>query len=259
MALNYFIDVQGTLIDDLNKKPIPGSREFIDLLNQNNTPYVVVTNNTKYRSEDFYESLLELGFHIPKGHYLDPFMVLDTKISQKNVCGFGPKPFLDTLSSFGYVQDIQSPSAILIASSKDFDSQDYAKMIEYATKGARIVGMHATSIYAKEGKRYPGVGAILQMLQFATGQSFETIGKPSQAFYEEALRLLNLQKQGINFSDVAMVSDDAIGDLCGVKELGAKTIFVLSGKCKSEKEILHVRNSLDEIFPSIAYLKGIDG
>lgn len=30
----YFIDVQGTLIDDINKDPINGAIEFIDTLNE---------------------------------------------------------------------------------------------------------------------------------------------------------------------------------------------------------------------------------
>lgn len=30
----YFIDVQGTLIDDINKEPISGAIEFINTLNE---------------------------------------------------------------------------------------------------------------------------------------------------------------------------------------------------------------------------------
>ena len=37
----YFIDVQGTLIDDKDKLPIKGSIEFIDKLNRENIPYII--------------------------------------------------------------------------------------------------------------------------------------------------------------------------------------------------------------------------
>ena len=46
--MKYFIDVQGTLIDD-DKKPISGALEFIDSLNEKSIEYIVVTNNTKKR------------------------------------------------------------------------------------------------------------------------------------------------------------------------------------------------------------------
>jgi NagD protein len=252
--LSYFIDVQGTLIDDKEKKPIKGAIEFIDKLNEKKTPYVVVTNNTKQKSDDFYQFLLDLDFCIPKQNYLDPFMVLKNSLHVKSIYGFGPTEFLKVLDTLEYAHS-QNPDAILIASSMEFNSDDYALMIEKVFDGAKIVGMHATSLYAKNGKRYPGVGAILQMLHFATGKDFFVIGKPSEAFYQEALRLLNEQQKGLCFADVTMISDDATGDLCGIKTLGAKTVLVLSGKCKNENEVLHVKDSLDKIVSNIAEIE----
>ncbi len=252
MSLSYFIDVQGTLIDDTDKKPIKGSIEFIRYLNEKKIPYVVVTNNTKVLSEEFHSFLLSLGFEIPKENYLDPFMVLDKTLTCKEIVAFGADEFVDTLGNLGYDLTSRNPKAMLISSKKDFDSKDYASMIESALKGVKIIGMHATSIYAKDGRRYPGVGAILQMISYATSKEYEIIGKPSQSFYNEALRLLNLQSdKRVGFEDVTMISDDAIGDLKGIKESGSKTVLVLSGKCKSEKEIEPIKDKIDEIHQDI--------
>ncbi len=255
--MSYFIDVQGTLIDDLDKKPIEGAIEFISGLNAKKIPYVVVTNNTKVLSEDFYSFLLGLGFDIPRGNYLDPFMVLDKALTCKDVVAFGAEEFVFTLKNLGYRPDSKNPEAMLIASKKDFSSDDYALMIETALKDVKIIGMHATSIYSKEGRRYPGVGAILKMISYATSKDYEIIGKPSVSFYQEALRLLNLQSsKKFDFKDVVMISDDSIGDLLGVKELGAKTVLVLSGKCKSVKEIEPIKDKIDEIHNNIGKING---
>ena len=70
--MSFFIDVQGTLIDDKHKKPIDGAIAFIDALNARHIPYVVVTNNTKVPSGEFHHFLCDLGFSIPKANYLDP-------------------------------------------------------------------------------------------------------------------------------------------------------------------------------------------
>ena len=40
------------------------------------------------------------------------------------------------------------------------------------------------------------------------------------------------------FSDITMISDDVKGDLGGAKELWMKTIFVTSGKYKTQEEIV---------------------
>ena len=245
----YLIDVQGTLIDDKNKKPINGAIEFINTLKE---PFVVVTNNTKKPSSEFYSFLKDLGFNIPKSSYLDPFMVLKNSLHVKKVCCFGPEEFIEVIESLGYENTTKNPEAILVTSSKNFDSEDYASMIEMVLSGAKLIGMHATSTYAKDGRRYAGVGAIMKMVSYATGSSYKVIGKPSKAFYEEALRLLHVD----NFDDIEMISDDAVGDLVGIKELGAKTSLVLSGKCKSEEEALHVKSSIDKIIPNIGCLNG---
>jgi len=98
--------------------------------------------------------------------------------------------------------------------------------------------MHETSIYAKNSKRYPGVGAILKMLEFATSCNYEVVGKPSVAFYDEALKRLQLQDPSATFEKVTIISDDVKGDLCGAKEMGMACSFVTSGKYKSAEEIL---------------------
>ncbi len=245
----YLIDVQGTLIDDKNRLPINGALEFINSLKE---PFVVVTNNTKKPSSEFYDFLKELGFNIPKNSYLDPFMVLKNSLHVKSVYCFGSDEFAKIVESLGYENTTKDPEAILVTSSKYFSSEDYASMIEMVLGGAKLVGMHATSIYAKDGRRYAGVGAIMEMISYATGCGYEVIGKPSKAFYGEALKLLRVK----SFDDIEMISDDAIGDLVGIKELGAKTTLVLSGKCKSKKEILHVVNSIDKIVPNIGELNG---
>ena len=254
--MRYLIDVQGTLIDDVHKKPIEGAVAFIEALNIKKIPFVVVTNNTKVPSLEFHQFLCDLGFDIPKSHYLDPFMALEKVLHVKNIKSFGADEFVSVMDKMGYDQNAPKPEAIVIASKKDFNSHDYASMIEHVLGGAKIVGMHATSIYAKDKRRYPGVGAILEMLSYATGASYEVVGKPSTLFYNEALKLLNAQQQTHDFSEVTMISDDAIGDLVGAKKLGMKTILVLSGKVQSEDEVLHVRTFLDSIVSHMGALKG---
>jgi len=250
--MSFFIDVQGTLISDSSKSPIDGSIKFIDSLNRLKIPYMVVTNNTKKISVDFHKFLVDLGFNIPFENYLDPFMVLDRNVKTKEVKAFGADEFIDSLKSMGYNTESKDPKAMLIGTKKDFSSNEYASMIELALRDVDIIGMHATSIYAKDGRRYPGVGAILEMISYATQKSYKIVGKPSDAFYGEALRLLNLQQNSnLTFADITMISDDAIGDLFGIKKLGSKTVLVLSGKCKSEKEIAGVKDKIDEVVQDI--------
>ncbi|MEA1956316.1 MAG: HAD-IIA family hydrolase [Campylobacterota bacterium] len=234
----FFIDVQGTLISDADKSPIRGSIEFIDKLNAEKIPYMVVTNNTKKASKSFYEYLKSIGFNFEFSSYLDPLMLLESRVDKGSVAGYGADEFLDTLVEMGYTLDYQNPKTVLVAIKEDFTADEYAQMIDFLLNGAKLVGMHETSIYAKNNKRYPGVGAVLKLLEFATSVNYVVVGKPSISFYNEGLQRLKLQDKESEFSKITMISDDVKGDLGGAKELGMKTIFVTSGKYKSAQEIV---------------------
>ncbi len=234
----YFIDVQGTLISDSDKSPIRGSIEFIDRLNAGKTPYMVITNNTKKSSKDFYDYLNSIGFNFSFEKYLDPLMLLEGRVEKTAVAAYGAKEFLKTLQEMGYILDYENPKTVLVAIKEDFNADEYAQMIDFILNGAALVGMHETSIYAKNSKRYPGVGAVLKLLEFATSCSYSVVGKPSVAFYEESLLGIQKQNSKANFGAITMISDDVKGDLGGVKEMGAKTIFVTSGKYRTQAEIV---------------------
>lgn len=234
----YFIDVQGTLISDSDKSPIRGSIEFIDMLNDKGIPYMVITNNTKKSSEDFYSYLKSIGFNFEFSSYLDPLMLLESRVEKGAVAAYGAPEFLEVLKAMGYTLDYENPKTVLLAIKEDFSADEYAQMIDFLLSGASLVGMHETSIYAKNNKRYPGVGAVLKMLEFATSVSYDVVGKPSVSFYNEALNILKSQGVSAEFEDITIISDDVKGDLGGAKEMGMKTFFVTSGKYKSEAEIV---------------------
>ncbi|MDD5716367.1 MAG: HAD-IIA family hydrolase [Sulfuricurvum sp.] len=235
----YFVDVQGTLIEDNTKLPTRGAVAFIDYLNTQRIPYMVITNSTKYPSHEFLTYLNSIGLNIPREHYLDPLMILESHMAKtEKIAAYGSEAFLNVLRSMGYNLDYTSPDIVLVAIKENFLSDEYAQMIEFLLGGARLIGMHETTLYAKNQKRYPGVGAILKMLEFATSVSYTVVGKPSIPFFEEALQKLREQKKGVNYDDITIISDDVKGDLVGAQSLGMKGIFVLSGKYRHADEII---------------------
>ncbi|WP_345976865.1 HAD-IIA family hydrolase [Sulfurimonas sp. HSL3-7] len=235
----FFIDVQGTLIDDEKRLPINGALDFIARLNREKIPYMIITNNTKQGSEAFRSYLNSLGFAIDEAHYLDPLMLLSSKIAEgSRVAAYGSEPFLNELVKLGYRLDYTAPESVVIGIKQHFDSEEYAQIIGFLLEGSKLVGMHQSTLYAKENKRYPGVGAILKMLSFATSADYEVVGKPSELFYLRALEKLQMQEKEASFDKITIISDDVKGDLVGAKVLGMRTVFVLSGKYKKAEEII---------------------
>lgn len=243
----FFLDVQGTLISDHDKSLIHGAKELIDFLNVKNLPYVIITNNTKKLG--FLEELRLKGLAIKGDAYLDPFSVLGQILEPCKVAAFGAYEFLQSLENLGFELDFTKPNALLLASYDAFSFKDFATMIELIKQGVRFIAMHETSIYKKDGRLYPGVGSIVAMLENAVKFKYEVVGKPSPAFYKEALNLIRKQNSKIDFEDIRIISDDFKGDLLKAKELGMKTVLVLSGKLSDTKGL--DTDLLDGVYPSI--------
>lgn len=249
--MSFFIDVQGTLLSDKDKSLIDGSKEILEFLNNQNLPYIVITNNTKKPSEFFLNELREKNLPIKNGAYLDPFCVLKQIISPCEVACFGADEFKNTMEKLNYKLEYKNPKAVLIASGENFEFKEFAQIIDLVQNGAKLIAMHATSIYKKNSYKYPGVGAICAMIKEATGANFEIVGKPSDRFYKEALNLIKKQNNNLNFSDISIISDDFRGDLLGAKKLNMKINLVLSGKIENIKILGDDSKICDGIFENI--------
>ena len=231
--MKLFIDVQGTLISDKDRSPLPGALEFIEKLNRKKIEYVVITNNTKSPSGEFLRFLQKQGFAISEECYIDPLMVLREVLRAKRVAGYGVPSFLDVLKSQGYELDYTDPEAVVLSVKSDYTFEEFAQIDEFLLGGAKLVGMHKTTLYVKDGRRYPSVGALLAMFEYACSVKSQVVGKPSELFYKKAL-----EKIGGSFEEVTIISDDVVGDLAGAKKLGMRSLFVLTGKFRSADEIV---------------------
>ena len=224
----YFIDIQGTLIDDKNFLPLDGAIEFIDFLNEKNIPFVLVTNNTKKESKEFISYLQNLGFKFNE-EYIDPLMIIKKELKDITLKPYGNEKFVEIIKN--NFETSNNPEGVILGI-KVFTPEEIAEIIELLLNGAKLYGMHKTSLYVKNDKRYPGLGAILEMLKYATGKDYKIFGKPSEKFFNEAKK-----KIGLSFDKITIISDDLYGDLLPAKNLGMKSVLVLTGKIKNEKEI----------------------
>ncbi len=240
-----FLDVQGTLIDDTNRLPLPGAVAFVERLNRKKIPYVVVTNNSMIESSAFLGYLWGLGLAIDEARYLDPLMLLQEYLpSGSRLAAYGYDAFLGVLEGMGYRLDDRNPDAVLLSVKSDYSFEECAHIIDLLLQGVPLYGMHETSTYALGEKRYPGVGALLRMFAYATGVRYRVVGKPSDAFFDAALERLRRQAPEALFEMVYMISDDAVGDLYGARKRGMRTHLVLSGKVRSMDEVALLGDAL---------------
>ena len=226
----YFIDIQGTLIDDKDFLPLPGARKFLKYLNKKKIPFILVTNNTKKESKEFMKYLKSIGFEFNENQYIDPLMIIDKKLKNVTLKPYGNEKFVEIINKNFKISS--NPEGIILGI-KIYSPDEISEIIEYLLKGVKLYGMHKTSLYVKNNKRYPGLGAVLEMLKYATGKDYNVFGKP---------------KIGLNFDKITIISDDLYSDLLPAKKMGMKSVLVLSGKIKNKNEL---SDYPDEIYKNI--------
>ncbi len=115
-------------------------------------------------------------------------------------------------------------------------------------EGATLVGMHRNLYWrTAEGWQLDG-GAYVAGLEEATGRKAVICGKPSAAYFEEALRLL-----GVPAERAVMVGDDLVNDVLGAQATGITGVLVRTGKFlpsdleREEREPDHVLDSVADL------------
>jgi len=92
----------------------------------------------------------------------------------------------------------------------------------------------------------PGCGAIVSMIEKATGIDAFSVGKPSPVMMREARK-----EMGLEAAATVMIGDTMSTDILGGIQMGYKTILVLSGSTTQE-DMRKFAFSPDFIVPSIA-------
>ncbi len=99
--------------------------------------------------------------------------------------------------------------------------EDAVRMIE---RGAKLVATNPDPNCPTAHGLRPGCGAIVAMLETATGRKAFSVGKPSPVMMRMARKQL-----GLGSAQTTMIGDTMETDILGGVQLGYRTILVLSG------------------------------
>jgi len=123
-------------------------------------------------------------------------------------------------------KDAENPDIVVVTDVRDGFS--YAAMNEAYLKlvnGARFIVPHRNMYWFSDTARCLDAGAFIAGLEAATGQKATVAGKPSPAFFNEALR-----KVGCRADEVLVVGDDVLTDITGASACGMRSVLVETGK-----------------------------
>ena len=101
--------------------------------------------------------------------------------------------------------------------------------VRLVKKGARLIATNLDPSCPTENGIRPGCGAIVAMIEKATGVQAFSVGKPSPVMMRAARKEMNLSS-----GETVMVGDTMETDILGAVQLGYRSVLVLSGGTRRE-------------------------
>ncbi|MCY3832988.1 MAG: HAD-IIA family hydrolase [Chloroflexi bacterium] len=209
---------------------LPGMDQFFKLLFERELDFVLATNNSSRRPQDYISKLAGMGVNGLRPQHIVTSGTATVSFLQSQfptgariyvVGGAGLKRLL---ASAGF--ELVESKAELVVCGVDFDlTYDKVRKATLLIRaGARFIGTNPDSSFPSPEGLAPGAGSIIALIESASGQPATIIGKPERGMFEAALRQLDSRPQ-----ETLMIGDRIGTDIAGAKALGIKTALVLTG------------------------------
>jgi HAD superfamily hydrolase (TIGR01458 family) len=225
------LDVEGVLVADKRYTAVPTATDFITRARAARLPLRLITNNTTDDKPAIVEKLRRAGFDFSLGelHTCTSAAVNHLRTLGARRCFvMGNAALRDIFRQAGFdVVDAADVDAVVVGLDLDFNYERLTTACEaiFARKAA-FIALHRNRLYPDAlGRVAPSVGALVAAVEYATQVEPTVIGKPSPAYFRQALDELGLPP-----TDVLVISDDPLSDLAGAKRMGMQAALVLSGK-----------------------------
>ena len=116
MPAAYLIDMDGVLVR--GKQCIPGAVEFIERLSAAGTPFLILTNNSRFTPQDHHSHLREAGLGIPPEAIFTSALATAQFLNQQNPHAttyvIGESGLTTALQSIGYQITDSSPHYVVL-------------------------------------------------------------------------------------------------------------------------------------------------
>jgi HAD superfamily hydrolase (TIGR01458 family) len=221
---------------------IPGAAEAVAELDRRRIPYRVVTNTSLYSRASLARWGQSVGLDVPAERMMSALSASAAYTANH----YPGRPLyvlasIDALTEFSGqhllpAEAADAPdaeaAAVVIGDSPDevsFDNLNRA--FRLIRGGAELIGMHKNRWWLTPAGPTLDSGAFVAGLEFAAETKARILGKPSAAFFREAVAALRSEAgPGLRLADVAMVGDDVWNDVLAAQRLGMRGVFVRTGK-----------------------------
>lgn len=229
----WLTDMDGVLVHEGHV--LPGAAELISKWQSNNTPFLVLTNNSIYTPRDLSARLRAGGLDVPEDRIWTSALATASFLHSQNPNGsayvIGETGLTQALHDVGYTQTDNNPDYVVLGETRNFNFENLTKAVRLINGGARFIATNPDPTGPSAEGVLPATGSVAALLTKATGKHPYIVGKPNPMMFRSAMR-----KIGAHSESTGMIGDRMDTDVVAGIEAGLHTVLVLTG-IADQKEI----------------------
>lgn len=246
----FLIDMDGVIYR--SHELIPGADSFIEGLKRARIPFMFLTNNSQRTRRDVATKLARMGVDVEEKNIFTCAMATARFLASQKPHGtafvIGEGGLLNALHMNGYAIVDRAPDYVVIGEGRTLSYEMLEQAVQMVLDGAKLIATNLDpNCPTKSGTR-PGCGAIVSLIEQATGIRAFSVGKPSPVMMRQARQELRLAT-----SETIMIGDTMETDILGGVQMGYRTILVLTGGARRE-DLKNYAYQPDLIIDSVADL-----
>lgn len=231
---------------------IPGAAEFIRRLRDLDLPFLFLTNNSQRTRRDVATKLARMGIPVEESHIFTCAMATARFLAQQKPGGtayvIGEGGLLHALHRNGFAIVDHDPDYVVVGEGRTITFEMVEAAVRMVLAGAKLIATNLDPNCPTQHGLRPGCGAIVAMIEAATGYRAFSAGKPSGVMMRSARKEL-----GLATAETTIIGDTMETDILGGVEMGYRTVLVLSGGTRRE-DLARYSYRPDLVVDSIAAL-----
>ena len=246
----FLIDMDGVIYR--GKQLVPGADRFIAGLIDRGVPFAFLTNNSQRTRRDVAMRLVRMGIPADESHIFTCAMATARFLAAQKPGGtafvIGEGGLLQALHKNGYAIVDEDPDYVVVGEGRTFNMEIVEAAVRMILRGSKLIATNLDPNCPTASGMRPGCGAIVAMLETATGLKAFSVGKPSPIMMRAARKEL-----GLATDETIMIGDTMETDILGGVSLGYRTVLVLTGSTRRD-DLMRYAYRPDHVLDSVADL-----
>lgn len=248
--ISYLTDMDGVLHKE--GSVIPGAKEFISTLRDEEIEFMVLTNNSMQTPRDLSAKLQRMGLDIEPERIWTSATATAKFLSQQageaSAYVIGEAGLTTALHEIGWILTDADPDFVVLGETRTYSFEALTTASNLIRRGSRFIATNPDLTGPGPRGVVPATGSVAAMITAVTGMEPYYVGKPNPVMMRSALNNI-----GAHSDNTVMIGDRMDTDVKSGLEAGMRTVLVRSG-ISDDAEIARYPYRPTAVFGSVADL-----